>query len=165
MAQKRQAYFNNMAMLTLSRAVLLVSIWTGDVVRYANALKEGTKLLVLASPICLHSTYFPIKHMLNKMLKIMELLKHFRFMMKQIYPCKRTIIINKANIKIVFANKSWSRTPYIREYQIKRSTRHTRRPRIGELVALALLTSVTHGFFIGLLHEGQLIFAKDLMND
>jgi hypothetical protein len=42
-------------------------------------------------------------------LKIMKLLKHFRFMFERIEPCKLTKIINKGNIIIIVANRARSR--------------------------------------------------------
>jgi hypothetical protein len=49
-----------------------------------NTLEKGVQALVFASPIGLNNNYFPVKHPLNKVLKISESLKDFRFMAKQI---------------------------------------------------------------------------------
>jgi hypothetical protein len=40
MGKERQANFNNVAMFSFSGTVLLVGVWTWDVVRYPNALKK-----------------------------------------------------------------------------------------------------------------------------
>jgi hypothetical protein len=41
---------------------------------------------------------------LNMRMKIMKLLKHFRFMFERLEPCKLTKIINKGNIIIIVVN-------------------------------------------------------------
>ena len=66
--------------------------------RDANALKEGIQLLIFPSPVSLHSENFSIKLAFNPSLEFMKFLKNFRFMTKQINPCKLAKIINEANV-------------------------------------------------------------------
>jgi hypothetical protein len=117
MGKKREANLNNVAMFSLCMR-------TGHVMSNANAL-EGVQSLIVPTPICLHSHYFSIKETFNKVLEIMKTLKNFRFVSTKINPCKLTKIINKAHIVIVSSNRSWSRTPYIREDKVQRIIRHT----------------------------------------
>ena len=102
-----------MAVLALSEAILLMSIWTGNLMNNTNTLKESIKFFILPSPIYLHKKDFLIKKAFYHVLKFMETLKHFRFMFQQIYPSKFTKIINEANIKIILANRGGSGSPYI----------------------------------------------------
>jgi len=50
----------------------------------------------------------------NKLLEILEALKNFGFVTQEINPRELTIIINKAHIVIIVANRGWCRTPNIR---------------------------------------------------
>ena len=76
--------------------------------RDANALKEGIQLLIFPSPVSCEN--FSIKLAFNHSLEFMKFLKNFRFMTKQINPCKLAEIINEANVITVFANRSGRRT-------------------------------------------------------
>jgi hypothetical protein len=40
MSKKRQAYFNNVAMFSLGSTILLMSLWTGNMVRDTLCLKK-----------------------------------------------------------------------------------------------------------------------------
>jgi hypothetical protein len=64
----------------------------------SRLLKEEVKFLIFTTLIGLHGENFSIKESLSKGLKLSKFLKDFRFMLKQIDPCKFTVIINKANI-------------------------------------------------------------------
>jgi hypothetical protein len=119
MCEKRKPYFDNMSMFTLGRTILLVSVWARHVMSDANTLKEGIQALILPTPISLHGNDFPIQQAFNKFLKVNEVLKNFRFVSKKVNPSKFAKIINKAHIVIVSSNRSWSRTPYIRENKVQ----------------------------------------------
>jgi hypothetical protein len=90
-----------------------MSMRTRNMVRYANALEKGIKLLILAPPISLHGYNFLIKHPFNKVLKITKALKHLRFMLNEIDPCKFAEIIYKTHIIFKPSDRLGCRTPYI----------------------------------------------------
>jgi hypothetical protein len=75
-----------MPVLALGRAVLLVCIGTGNMVRDPNALKKGIQLLILTTRVGLHNNILAVKRAFNKVLKILKTLKDFRLMAKQINP-------------------------------------------------------------------------------
>jgi hypothetical protein len=72
--------------------------------RDAKLGEEGSKLLILVSPIRLNNKDFLIKLPLNKVLKISKLLKHLRLELDEINPGEFTEIINKANIIFLSTN-------------------------------------------------------------
>ena len=121
----RQAYFDNVAMFSLRGSILLMSIGTRNMVRYANFIKERMKFFILSSPVSLHSYNFTIKESLNQFLKFMELFKHLRLILKKIDPGELAIIINKANIIFLSIDRTRSRTPDIRKYKFQRMVRNT----------------------------------------
>jgi hypothetical protein len=84
-----------------------------------NPLEEGIKLVVFPSPVGLNDKNFSIKEPFNKVLEILKLLKHLRFMLKQIDPCEHVIVINETNIVFKTTNIITSRTPYIRKYEFQ----------------------------------------------
>jgi hypothetical protein len=94
----------------------------------------------------------------------MKALKKFRFVSKEINPSKFTEIINEANIIIVSSNRSWSRTPYIREHKVQGVIRHTTRLRVTQLMAHHLLKRITDGLFILIENKTKFILAKDLLD-
>jgi hypothetical protein len=97
-----------MTILTLGRPILLVCMWTRNVVSDAHALKERRELLVLPHPpIGLNSKYFTAKAAFNQLLKIMKLAKDFRFILKKINPYTLDIIINERDIILKSSNKGW----------------------------------------------------------
>jgi hypothetical protein len=91
-------------------------------------------------------------------------MKDFKFELKQVNPRKLTEIINKTNIVIVSSNRGWSWTLYIRKYKIQRIIRLIKRLRIGQLVALSLLTRITYALFIGLRNKRKFMLAKDTLD-
>jgi hypothetical protein len=63
----------------------------------SKAIKEATQFLVFTPlpPICLHGQDFAIKQVFYMSLKATKFIKDFRFVLKQIYPCKFAKIIDK----------------------------------------------------------------------
>jgi hypothetical protein len=53
---------------------------------YANACEEGMHGLVFTAPVRLHGTNFAIKFPFYEWLDITEARKHFKFVLKEIYP-------------------------------------------------------------------------------
>jgi hypothetical protein len=53
---------------------------------YANACEEGMHGLVFTAPVRLHGTNFAIKFPFHEWLEITEARKHFKFVLKEIYP-------------------------------------------------------------------------------
>jgi hypothetical protein len=78
MSKKRQTGLDNVAMFAFGRAILLVSVWVGHMVGDAELDKEGMKLLIFASPVCLYSNDLAIELSFYKSLEFLEILKHFR---------------------------------------------------------------------------------------
>lgn len=78
----------------------------------------------------------------------MELLKNLRFMTNKINQSELAIIINKAYIVFVSSYKCRCTTPHIGEHKFKRIMRHTKRLRVGQLMALPLLAGIAHSSFI-----------------
>jgi hypothetical protein len=73
-------------------------MWAGNVMRYANTLEEGVKLMILSSPICLDCLDLSIKQSFNKILEITKALENFRLMFDQVDLCELAKIINKRYI-------------------------------------------------------------------
>jgi hypothetical protein len=103
--QEEQANLNNMAMLSLSRAVLLMRMRTRNEMGDAYTLKERVKFFILTSPISLHSKNFLIKESFYMLLEITEFLKDIRFRFQEIDPSELAIIINKAHIIFKTTNR------------------------------------------------------------
>jgi hypothetical protein len=112
MHKKCKSHLNNMAMLALDGAILLVSVWAGNMMGYTYAF-EGVQGLILPSPIGLNNMNFAIKLSFNKILKIMKTLKNFRLMTQKVDPSELAIIINKTDIIIMSPNRGWSGPPHI----------------------------------------------------
>jgi len=64
-----------MSVFVLGRAILLVGVWTRDLMSYFYVVKEGIESLILPSPVSLDGTNFVIKLAFNKLLKFCEALK------------------------------------------------------------------------------------------
>jgi hypothetical protein len=93
-----------MSVFSLSRAILMMNMLAGYMAGDAN-VGEGVQFLVFTTSIGLHGYYFPIKHLFHKLLKLMELLKHFGFELQSVNPCKFAIIINEANEVFLATNR------------------------------------------------------------
>lgn len=78
-SKEGEAYFNNMPVFVLGRPILLVGIWTRNMMRYANSLEKSVQLLVLATRISLDSKYLFIELTFYHVLKVMKFLKNLRF--------------------------------------------------------------------------------------
>jgi hypothetical protein len=63
---------------------------------------------------------------------------------KQINPSKATEIIDETDIILFTAEGINGRSPYIREHKLKRSSRHSTRPRIAQLMGLCSETRITN---------------------
>jgi hypothetical protein len=90
-------------------------------------IKEGIELLILSSPIRLHSNDFPIQGALYMLLEDMKLRENFRLMLEKKNPSKIGEVINEAYIINVKTNRIWRRTTHIGKHMMKRSFRHTMR--------------------------------------
>jgi hypothetical protein len=73
-----------MSMLVLCRAILLVGVWTRNMVCDAYTLEEESEFFILTTPICMNGQNLPTKKPLNELLKVFELLKHIRFVLEEI---------------------------------------------------------------------------------
>ena len=82
MCKKGKANFNNVAMFSLGRAVLLVSMRTRNMMFNAYATEERVELLILPSPVTLNCENFLVKLPFNKFLKLLEDRKNFRFILE-----------------------------------------------------------------------------------
>ena len=96
--QEGKTYFNDMTVFAFSRTVLLVCMWTRNMMINAYASKERIEFFILSSPVTLDCNDFLVKLTFNKFLEFLEDREDFGFELKQVYPCKFTIVINKANI-------------------------------------------------------------------
>lgn len=92
---------------------------------YTNLVKEGVEFFILTTPVSLNSYNFAIKESLNQILKFMELIKNFRFILKKINPNKLAVIINETNIVLFATNRTRSIAPNIRKNKFQRMMRHT----------------------------------------
>ena len=95
-----------MTVFAFSRTVLFMSMRAGHIMSDPNATKEGVEFFILPSLVTLDQNNFPIKVALNKLLKFLEDRKDFRFILKQINPCKLAVIINETNIVFFFYQKN-----------------------------------------------------------
>ena len=73
MCKESEPNLDDVAMLTLSYAILLMRVRAGNMVCDADLSKERMKFLILTPPICLHSDDFSVKEALNKGLKFSKL--------------------------------------------------------------------------------------------
>jgi coenzyme F420-reducing hydrogenase delta subunit len=110
------------AVLAGTDTVLLVGMGAWDLMGVAYLVKEGIKMLILATPVGLDRDYFAIKHTLNEGLEFKKILVNLILMTKQVYQCKLTIIINEGNIISHAAKRFNSMT-----YKLQRSGWSTRR--------------------------------------
>jgi hypothetical protein len=76
------------AVIALGRPILLMCIGTRDMMRDPNLVKERMKLLKLTTPSWFEQQDFFVKQSFNKSLELLELLKDFIFVIKQIDPSK-----------------------------------------------------------------------------
>jgi hypothetical protein len=74
----------------------------------------------------------------------MKNLINLRALFKEIYPGKLAIVINKAYIICMFANRNRCWTPYIRKHLFQGNSGYTSRHGIWQLMALGKLTRVTY---------------------
>jgi hypothetical protein len=79
MGEQRETHLNYMSMLAFDRAILLVGVWTRNMVCNGYTLEEGSEFLILTSPICLDGQNLPTEKSLNELLKVFEFLKHIGF--------------------------------------------------------------------------------------
>jgi hypothetical protein len=79
MSKERQICFSDVMMFMLSRAILLICVWTGNMVGDVELGEEGAKLMLFASPICLNGKNLVIKSSLDKSPKFLKFLKYLRF--------------------------------------------------------------------------------------
>jgi hypothetical protein len=93
-------------------------------------VKKGIQLLILSTPITLHTNNLSVEQALHMGLEIMEFLVYFRFIFQQINSCKLIKIIHKAYIVLVSTNRFGCRPPNIGENKLKRMTRQTRGSRV-----------------------------------
>jgi len=127
MSKEGKAHLNNVAMLSLSRPILLMSVGARDSMAYAYALKIGLQGLILASPVGLDSEYLSVKLPFYEFLEISKALEDLRFKTQKVDPSEFTVVINEANIITMMPNRAWCRPPHIRVNEIQRAGRNTRR--------------------------------------
>ena len=113
--KERQADFNNVSMFPLVSSILLMCMWAGNKMSYADFFKEGMKFLILSTSISLHRNNFLVKESFDKILELMKSLKHIRFELEKINPSEFTIIINEADIIFISSNGTGCRAPNIRK--------------------------------------------------
>jgi hypothetical protein len=81
----------------------------------AKFLEKWVQLLILTTPIGLHSDNISRKFAFNKVHEIVEDIKDIRFFLNKINPCELAKIIDEAYIIIVSTYRGRRRTPNIRE--------------------------------------------------
>jgi hypothetical protein len=81
---------------------------------------KGVELVVFPSPIRLYSDDFPGEKCFNKFLKLTKDLKHLRFKLEQIYPCKFAIVVDEGDIILLPSCRCTGRAPNIRINKIQR---------------------------------------------
>jgi hypothetical protein len=90
-----------------------MSMRTRNEVSNTNLIEKGVKLLILASPVSLHSNDFSVKESFDKNLKFSEFLKNLRFKLDEINLDNFTKVINKAHIVLISTSRLRSRSPNI----------------------------------------------------
>jgi hypothetical protein len=90
-----------------------MSMRTRNKVSNTNLTEKGVKLLILASPVSLHSNDFSVKESFDKNLKLSEFLKNLRFKLDEINLDNFTKVINKAHIVLISTSRFRSRSPNI----------------------------------------------------
>jgi hypothetical protein len=100
-SEESEAYFNNVPMFPFGRAILLMSMRTGNMMCNPHVSKKRTKGLILSPPIGLHGPYFSIKLAFNKSLEITKTSKDIRLLSQQIDPRKFAIIIYETHVILI----------------------------------------------------------------
>jgi hypothetical protein len=108
---------------------------------------------------------FSIELSFNKVLKLLEYLKKFRFMFEEIDPSVSTEVIDTTHIKSMIANRGRDRPPNIRMYQIKGSTTFIARARRRELMTLFSLERFAHRLNIMTNRVWKQIVSIDSLNN
>jgi hypothetical protein len=88
-------------MLAFCSNILLVSIWAGNKVGYTNLVEERIKVHIFSTPVGLYIYNLAIEQMFNYRLELMETMKTFRLMFKEIDASKFAEIIYKNHIIIL----------------------------------------------------------------
>jgi hypothetical protein len=101
-----------MSVLALYGTILLVCM-ARDLMLDPNTSEECVEILILTTPIGLYRQDFSIEGVLNKTLKGVEDMKHFRFVANKINPSMFTKVINKVNIVILSSDRRGCMTPNI----------------------------------------------------
>ena len=60
--------------------------------------------MILTTPVTLDMDNLPTKETFNMLLELKEHFEYIRFVFKKVKPCKTTISINKADIKLLSTN-------------------------------------------------------------
>ena len=156
---------DNVSMFMLSRSILLMGVRARNMMGNANACEKWVQGLILPSQMGLNSSDFTIKLPLYHILEIMKTAKHFGLMTQQINPSKFAVIINKAHIITMPANRSWSQSPYIWKHKFQRIWwNNTNRLGIGQLMAFALRTCITYHIITRISNQRKFVATKDLLD-
>ena len=89
-------------------------MWTGHTVRDPRALKITVQFVVLATPIRPNDYDFSAKKTLNMRLKSIKHFLNVRLVLKEIYPTKTRVVIDKAHIILITSRGGNTRPPNIR---------------------------------------------------
>jgi hypothetical protein len=111
MSKERKTNFNYMAMFSFSESILLMSVRTRNMVGDARLLEK-------APPVRLKCRDLLVKQSFNKILKLLEFMENFRFVLKQIDPSEFAKVINETNIIFISSNRIASKTPNIRKDEL-----------------------------------------------
>ena len=79
MSKKSEASFNDVAVLALNRAVLLMCMWARNAMRNPQFAKEGVEVAIFATPIRLNMNDLVAKESLDMKLELHKHIKHISF--------------------------------------------------------------------------------------
>ena len=114
MSKQSKTGFNNVTVLTLGSAILLVRVRRRHTMGGTQFVKEWVEFFILTTPISLDMNDFAIEKAFNMFLKLNKHIIDIRFMLKQIEPSKATESINKTHIETMSTDRCEGRNPNIR---------------------------------------------------
>jgi hypothetical protein len=88
LSKKRKACFDDVAVLALNGAILLVGVWAGDPMCDSCILKIFMESAIFTSPIGLNNFNFLVKKQFNLFLELIKDGFNIGFGMKKINPCE-----------------------------------------------------------------------------
>jgi hypothetical protein len=115
MREEGRIHLHDVAVFTFGSPILLVGVWTRHEMGEAIGTKIGVKTFIFTTPIGLNNNDLFVKQPFHKLLKVKEIFRHLRFMVKQINSREFAIIINETHIIFLIPKGIYGRSPHIKK--------------------------------------------------